>query len=64
MMDLAEKLERAENQLSMSGKMMGGYMQSPDKKKEESQLTKVSRERLASFFFFLHLNSKNQETKI
>jgi len=40
--DLSEKLEQAESQLAHSGRM-GGYFL-PEKKKEESQLTKISRD--------------------
>lgn len=40
--DLSEKLEQAESQLAHSGRM-GGYFL-PDKKKEESQLTKIARD--------------------
>jgi len=40
--DLSEKLEQAETQLAHSGRM-GGYFL-PEKKKEESQLAKISRD--------------------
>jgi len=40
--DLADKLEQAENQLSHSGRM-GGYSM-PDKKKEDSQLGKLTKD--------------------
>jgi COP9 signalosome complex subunit 5 len=40
--DLSEKLEQAESQLAHSGRL-GGYFV-PDKKKEESQLTKIARD--------------------
>jgi len=40
--DLSEKLEQAESQLSHSGRM-GSYLL-PDKKKEESQLQKISKD--------------------
>jgi len=43
--DLSEKLERAETQLSVGGKMQGSFVPSVEKKKEESQLTKVSHDR-------------------
>lgn len=41
--DLAEKLEQAETQLAHSGRMGGFFM--PEKKKEESQLSKLTRDR-------------------
>eukprot|EP01114_Cavostelium_apophysatum_P003471 TRINITY_DN1336_c0_g1_i1.p1 TRINITY_DN1336_c0_g1~~TRINITY_DN1336_c0_g1_i1.p1 ORF type:complete len:332 (-),score=68.94 TRINITY_DN1336_c0_g1_i1:59-1054(-) len=41
--DLAEKLEQAETALSHSSGRMGGFF-SPDKKKEESQLAKLSKD--------------------
>lgn len=40
--DLSEKLEQAETQLSHSGRM-GGYL-APEKKKEESQLAKLTKD--------------------
>jgi len=46
--DLSEKLERAETQLSVGGKMQGSFMPAAEKKKEESQLTKVSHDRFVA----------------
>jgi len=40
--DLAEKLEQAETQLSHSGRMGGYFM--PEKKKDESQLAKLTKD--------------------
>jgi len=40
--DLAEKLEQAETQLAHSGRMGGYFM--PDKKKDESQLSKLTKD--------------------
>jgi len=40
--DMAEKLEQAEGQLGQSGRMMGYHV--PDKKKDESQLAKITRD--------------------
>eukprot|EP01121_Diplochlamys_sp_Union-15-3_P004424 TRINITY_DN1455_c0_g1_i1.p1 TRINITY_DN1455_c0_g1~~TRINITY_DN1455_c0_g1_i1.p1 ORF type:complete len:337 (+),score=69.38 TRINITY_DN1455_c0_g1_i1:105-1115(+) len=40
--DLSEKLEQAENQLSHSNRMGGMFL--PDKKKEESQLSKLTKD--------------------
>jgi len=42
--DLSEKLERAETQLSITGKMLGGLTQPLEKKKEETQLSKVAKD--------------------
>jgi len=41
--DLSEKLEQAESQLAHGGRV-GSYFFHPEKKKEESQLTKISRD--------------------
>jgi len=42
---MSEKLERADTQLSLGGKMLGSFVPSADKKKEETQLAKVSHDR-------------------
>ncbi len=42
--DLSEKLEQAETQLTHSGRV-GAYFLPSDKKKEESQLAKITKDR-------------------